>query len=292
VWASQSGALEQTLASVLADGRTAWCMSADGCVKEAMVTAKRLHAEGSKGGALKKQKAPLPNLCKPELDVSEELTLEAGSRHLQLIGTLRWAIELGCIDILQKVSVLSHRSASPRVGHLEAVCHVFGCLSAHSKSKLVLDPASPKPEMDESAFQHEVDWVPFCGDAEEELPPKTPKPRGKKVSTHCFVDANHAGNAVAHRSHTGILIFVNRALAWWFSEKQNTVESSTFGSESVASRIATEQIKALRHKLRMFGVPVDGPADVFCDNQGMVKNASIPESALSKKHNSTNCNLV
>jgi hypothetical protein len=119
-----------------------------------------------------------------------------------------------------------------------------------------------------------------------------PQPGGKKVSTHCFVDANHAGNVVTHHSHTGILIFVNRALAWWFSEKQNTAESSTFGSEFVASRIATEQIKALRHKLRMFGVPVDGPADVFCDDQGVVKNASIPESTLSKKHNSINCSLV
>jgi hypothetical protein len=42
----------------------------------------------------------------------------------------------------------------------------------------------------------------------------------------------------------------------------------------------------------MFGVPVDGPADTFCDGQGVVKNASIPESALSKKDNSINCNLV
>jgi hypothetical protein len=157
---------------------------------------------------------------------------------------------------------------------------------------LVLDPASPKPEIDESAFQHAADWVPFYGDVVEELPPKMPKPRGKKVSIHCFVDANHAGNVVTRRSHTGILIFINRALVWWFSKKQNTVESSTFGSEFVALRIATEQIKALRYKLRMFGVPIDGPADMFCDNQGVVKNASIPESTLSKKHNSINYNLV
>ena len=45
-------------------------------------------------------------------------------------------------------------------------------------------------------------------------------------------------------------------------------------------------IEALRYKLRMFGIPVDGPADVFCDNESVTKNASIPTSTLNKKHNS------
>ena len=51
-------------------------------------------------------------------------------------------------------------------------------------------------------------------------------------------------------------------------------------------------IVALRYKLRMFGVPIDGPADVFCDNRGVVKNVSIPESTLMKKHNSINYHTV
>ena len=38
----------------------------------------------------------------------------------------------------------------------------------------------------------------------------------------------------------------------------------------------------------MFGVPVEGPANVFCDNHGVVKNASIPESTLAKNHNAIN----
>ena len=49
---------------------------------------------------------------------------------------------------------------------------------------------------------------------------------------------------------------------------------------------------ALRYKLRMFGIPIDGPADVFCDNQGVVKNTSLPESVLSKKHNAINYHAV
>jgi hypothetical protein len=42
----------------------------------------------------------------------------------------------------------------------------------------------------------------------------------------------------------------------------------------------------------MFGVPIDGPAKILCDNQGVVKNASIPKSVLSKKHNVINYHAV
>ena len=39
----------------------------------------------------------------------------------------------------------------------------------------------------------------------------------------------------------------------------------------------------------MLGVPMDGPANVFCDNNGVVKNTTIPESMLTKKHNAMAC---
>ena len=45
-------------------------------------------------------------------------------------------------------------------------------------------------------------------------------------------------------------------------------------------------VKALRYKLRMFGVPIEGPTDMFCDNEAVYKNASTPESVLRKKHHS------
>ena len=64
------------------------------------------------------------------------------------------------------------------------------------------------------------------------------------------------------------------------------MESSTFGSEFVAMRIAVEMIEALRYKLRMMGVPLEGAANVFCDNKSVVTNATIPTSTLQKKHNS------
>ena len=104
--------------------------------------------------------------------------------------------------------------------------------------------------------------------------------------THCFVDANHAADKVTRRSQTGILIFCNRAPIIWFSKRQNSVDSSTFGSEFTALKKAVELVTALRYELRMFGVPVDGPTDMFCDNESMYKNSSTPELVLRKKHHS------
>ena len=86
----------------------------------------------------------------------------------------------------------------------------------------------------------------------------------------------------------GILIFINRAPIIWVSKRTNTVESSTFGSEIVAMRNAVDVIEGLRYKLRMFGVDIDGPTNVFCDNEAVTKNCSIPESTLKKKHHSIN----
>jgi hypothetical protein len=63
------------------------------------------------------------------------------------------------------------------------------------------------------------------------------------------------------------------------------VETSTFGSEFVALKIAVELIEGLRYKLRMMGVPVDGPTSVFCDNAAVLIHITAPESTLKKKHN-------
>ena len=117
------------------------------------------------------------------------------------------------------------------------------------------------------------------------MPPNAPPPRGHPVQINAFLDADHAGNKVTRRSHTGIMIHLNCAPITWLSKAQSTVESSTFGSEFVAMRIMVEMLESLRYKLRMFGIPIDGPSNVFCDNKSMVTNSTVPTSTLKKKHN-------
>ena len=190
--------------------------------------------------------------------------------------------ELGRVDILTPVTLLSHFLASPRAGHLEQVFHIFAYLKRYNRSMMVFDDTIPT--FDESRFKA-TDWSAYYPNASEVIPPNCPDARGNSVTTTCFVDADHAACRVTRRSHTGVIIYVNRAPIIWFSKRQNTVESSTFGSEFIAMRISIELVEALRYKLRMMGVPIDGSTNVFCDNEAVVKNSTVPESTLKKKHN-------
>ena len=52
----------------------------------------------------------------------------------------------------------------------------------------------------------------------------------------------------------------------------------------MAVRNAIEMIEGLWYKLRMMGVPIEGPCNVFCDNNAVVINSKYPESMLKKKH--------
>jgi hypothetical protein len=49
--------------------------------------------------------------------------------------------------------------------------------------------------------------------------------------------------------------------------------------------IAVDLIEGLRYKLRMFGVPIDGPANVLLDNMTVIQNSTIPSLTIKKKHN-------
>lgn len=276
----------QVMRSQGRDGTLKWAMTGEKYCKEAISIVKDLMK--NEGFHWKnKMSQPIPKGYKPELDTTEECSEEQHSKFMQLIGILRWMTELGRLDILYGTSSLSQFMASPRIGHLQAAYHLFGWVSKHLHSGIVFDDTPIEVEV-----EPDKDWSDIYGDTEEELPPRMPRPRGQAVEIHAFVDANHAGNAVTRRSHTGILIFINNSPIMWYSKRQNTVEASSFGSEFVALRVATEMVIALRFKLRMFGVRLTGPANVFCDNQGVVKNASIPESALNKKHNAINYHMV
>ena len=181
---------------------------------------------------------------------------------------MRWAVKLGRIDIQIEVALMSQYQMSPRQGHLEALYLIFHYLSKNIKKRLVMD--AHYPLANEKSFNVAADWTEFYGDLKEEDPPNMPEPLGMPVDTTAFEDSDHAGNVMTRRSHTGILIFVNNALIRAFSKRQNTVESSTYRSELVTLRITRNLIVELRIKLKSIGVPLLGPTNVYCDNQGVV----------------------
>ena len=53
-----------------------------------------------------------------------------------------------------------------------------------------------------------------------------------------------------------------------------------------------ETLRGLRYKLRMMGVPIDGPSYIYGDNISVITNTSKPESTLRKKNNSICYHLI
>jgi hypothetical protein len=198
---------------------------------------------------LAKGLTPLPDKYRPEVDSSEVLSADLVTYYQELIGILRWAVEIGRADILLEVSMMSSQLASPRIGHLKAVLNIFSYLKRVPKKTLCFNPVYHLG--DEKRFK-KYDWTDFYENVKEPIPGDMPPPRGNFVDTTCFVDASHASCLKTRRSQTGILLFVNKAPITWYSKRQNTVETSTFSSEFIAMKVAVEMIEALRYKLRWF----------------------------------------
>jgi protein involved in ribonucleotide reduction len=78
----------------------------------------------------------------------------------------------------------------------------------------------------------------------------------------------------------------------WYSKRQGTVETATYGSEFVAARTATDQVIDIRLSLRYLGVPVKEKTYMFGDNQSVITSSTIPQSALNKRHNALSYHRV
>ena len=74
-------------------------------------------------------KGPLTHGYKPKMDVMNECVAKHAYRFQKLIGVLRWAVELGRIDIQIEVPLLLQYQALPHEVHLEALNLIFHCLS-------------------------------------------------------------------------------------------------------------------------------------------------------------------
>ena len=125
------------------DGSVAWSLSCHDYLSNAI----RQIQEGLTQKDLKLKQfgtglRPYPASYRPEMDVTPTLDEEGTTKFQQLIGILRWAIELGRVDILTEVSCLSQHLAEPRDGHLIAVYKIFKYLDTSlrkDKGRIVFD---------------------------------------------------------------------------------------------------------------------------------------------------------
>ena len=201
-----------------------------------------------------------------------------------LIGAAQWIIILGRMDILHAVSTLSHFNQLPRQGHLNRMLRVFGYLKFHSTLGISMIPTVSSFPTSSTAVVPQS-WKEQYPNAHEEIPSDAPQPFGRPITLVVHVDASHASNLLNRRSVTGFVVLANGVPFYWHSKEQNTIETSTFGSEIVASRIAAEKLLEYRYKLQMMGVPIDGPSLLFGDNKPVITSCSVLSTTLKKRHN-------
>jgi hypothetical protein len=226
--------------------------------------------------------SPLEKGDHPELDTSELLDQNGIQQYQSLIGSLQWAISLGRFDIATAVMTLSSFRALPRRGHLERAKRVCSYLYRMKHSTIRFRTHEPDYSDLPSAVH---DWdLSVYGDVEEEMPHNAPEPLGRPVVLTHYVDANLYHNVLTGRSVTGVLHLINGTPIDWFSKKQATVETATYGSEFVAARTCVEQIIDLRHTLRYLGVPVIQMSQMFGDNKTVVDSATKIHAKLHKRH--------
>jgi hypothetical protein len=172
---------------------------------------------------------------------------------------------------------LSRFSMAPRTTHLQAMLRVCGYLKKFPDGQITVDPTHT------TTVTH--NWQEFYPGMVEELPPGMPEPLGASLNTMAYVDADNAHDQLTWRSVTGILLLMNGMPIRWYSKRQLTVETSSYGSELVAAQIVTDHIIELRYKLRMLCVPITAPTIMLGDDKAVLQNTTVPSSLLKKKHN-------
>ena len=219
----------------------------------------------------------------PELDTTELCSSADQSKYRSLLGSANWMVTLGRFDISYSVNTFAQYGIAPREGHFLALQRVFGYLKQHPRAMLLIDSSDP-PGRKIATFHRDCDWSEFFPDAIEDLPTKCPTSYGNPIKITEYVDADHARNAVTRRSVTGILLLINNTPLVWVSKRQRTVETSTFGSEMIAARMAIDLIIEMRYKLRCLGIPVEKRSELLGDNLSVVVNTTLPSSQIKKKH--------
>ncbi len=68
-----------------------------------------------------------------------------------------------------------------------------------------------------------------------------------------------------------------------YSKKQNSEETSMFGSECISMKSVLVLIWAFWCKLQMFVIPIAGSVNIYCDNESAVHSITKPNKFLKKK---------
>ena len=231
-----------------------------------------------------KAKSPLEENDHPELDTTEFLDINDTEKYQSMIGSLQWIIAIGRWDVQTAVMTLSSFRAQPRKGHMERAKRIYGYIAKFKDYSIKFCVDEP----DLSSFNNKVDlhWSKsIYGDHKEERPDDAPPPLGKRVTLIHYFDVNLMHDVLSGKAVTGCIHLANKTPIMWYSKKQATSETATYGAEFVSGRTCIEQVIDLRNTFRYLGVPINDISYVFGDNETMINSASDPGARLRKRHN-------
>ena len=228
-------------------------------------------------------KTPLDTNDHAELDTSEILEGDMAPKYLTMVGQLQWLVTLGRFDIHAQAATMSRFRAAPRQGHMDRFKRI-NSYAIRTKDYAIRF----RTDQPDYSFlpDHDFEWTYIVyGNVQEILPDDMPDPIGEAVTTTTTMDANLSHYLATGKSLTGCLHFVNKTPADWYSKKQATVETVSYGSEFVAAETATEQIMDIRQTLWYLGAPIGAKSFLFGANRSVVTSATLPHSTLPKRHN-------
>eukprot|EP00984_Skeletonema_dohrnii_P026367 scaffold15707_cov94-Skeletonema_dohrnii-CCMP3373.AAC.1 len=205
----------------------------------------------------RKVTSPLEANDNPELDTSEFLEEQDIKIYQSMIGSAQWLIALGRFDIGVHVMTLSSFRAQPRQGHLDRIKRIYGyvCKMKHAAIRY----RTEMPDVTDFTFV-ERDWSDMRSRMHKKNIPQTFQMRGTPID--------------------------------WFTKKQGTVETATFGSENNAARAAVEQITGNKQTLMHLGVPIQDTPILLGDNESVVNSDTQPKGKLQKRHLMLSYNFV
>ena len=183
--------------------------------------------------------SPLERGDHPELDASNFLDQEKTEVYQSLIGAMQWAVSICRWDIQSALMTMSSFRAQPRFGHLTQVQRIYGylCKFRHFMIRFCTDEPdqSPVSDMPNYTWKYLAYNLPS-----ENIPKDTPPPLGNRVLLTYYFDANLMHDVLSGKAVTGIFHFYNKTPIDWYSKKQSTTETATYGSEFLSCRTCFE----------------------------------------------------
>ncbi|GKD58287.1 hypothetical protein Tco_1295796 [Tanacetum coccineum] len=108
-------------------------------------------------------------------------------------------------------------------------------------------------------------------------------PKGTRIETIVYVDSDHAGDYVNHKSTSGVCTFMGCCLTSWFAKKQTARAISTTEAEYVFAGKACQQALWMKQALIDYDIRLDDVL-ITWDNKGAIDLSKNPVQHSRTKH--------